>query len=232
MNANAVAAVRPTDNLDTFDPERERIYNAYSFTFQARPGRGAQLFGGFGCERQLDVNCTAPDNPNSLRFCDDRVNDIPFKKGIKLAGSYPLAYGITVSAVLQSNESPSATTAATSRNMTITRGTTRYPATCPAPCPAGAIIGPAAIQNQTSLVIALEPFNHSFTERITQFDFKIAKTFRFNRVTVSPVFEMFNVNNTDAIISYQSLSILSAQYQAPNCIMQPRMIGVGAQVRW
>jgi hypothetical protein len=232
LNANAVAAVRPTDNLDTYDPNRERIYNAYSVTFQARPGRGAQVFGGFGFERQLDVNCTAPDNPNSLRFCDDRQNGIPFKKGVKIAGSYPLPYGITFSAVLQSNESPSGTTAATSRNMTITRGTTRYPAGCPAPCPAGTIIGPAAIQNQTSLVIALEPFNASFVERITQFDFKIAKTFRFNRMTVSPVFEMFNVNNTDAIISYQSLSILSAQYLAPNSIMQPRMIGVGAQVKW
>jgi hypothetical protein len=46
------------------------------------------------------------------------------------------------------------------------------------------------------------------------------------------MFEMFNVNNSDAIISYQSFSILSAQYLAPNSIMQPRMIGVGAQMKW
>jgi hypothetical protein len=232
LNANATASFRPTDNLDTFDPERERIYNAFNLEFRARPGAGAQVFGGMSFERQLDVNCTSPDNPNSRRLCDDRDNDIPFKKNLKIAGSYPLPYGITFSAVLQSNESPSATSAATSRNMTITRGTTRYPASCPAPCPAGAIIGPSAIQNQTSLVVALEPFNASFAERITQLDLKLSKTFKLNRVTVSPVFEMFNVNNSDAIISYQSMSILSAQYLAPNSIMQPRMIGIGAQVRW
>jgi hypothetical protein len=40
------------------------------------------------------------------------------------------------------------------------------------------------------------------------------------------------LNNSDAIISYQSQSILSPAYLAPNSIMQPRMIGVGATVRW
>jgi hypothetical protein len=230
LNANVRSA--PTSNLDTFDPNRERFYNAFNIEFKARPGKGAQVFGGMSFERQRDINCTAPDNPNSLRFCDDSQSDIPFRKGLKLAGSYPLAYGITFSAVLQSNESPTGTTAATSRNMTITRGTTTYPAGCPAPCPAGTVIGPTGVQGQTSLVIALEPFNTAFVERITQFDIKVSKNFKVNRFTFSPVFEMFNVNNSDAIISYQSLNILSAQYLAPNSIMQPRMIGVGAQVKW
>jgi hypothetical protein len=49
---------------------------------------------------------------------------------------------------------------------------------------------------------------------------------------VSPVLEMFNVNNSDAIISYQSVNVLSGAYEAPNSIMQPRMIGIGAQVKW
>jgi hypothetical protein len=183
-------------------------------------------------ERQLEVNCTSPDNPNTLRFCDDRDNGIPFAKTLKLAGSYPLMYGITFSAVLQSNQPSPPTTNATTTNMTFTRGTTLYPKTCPAPCPAGAIIGATSVMNQTSLTVALNPPQLFFNERITQFDIKVSKTFKVNRLSVSPVFEMFNVNNSDAIISYQSMSILSAQYLAPNSIMQPRMIGVGAQVRW
>jgi hypothetical protein len=60
----------------------------------------------------------------------------------------------------------------------------------------------------------------------------VARTFRFGRVSVLPTFEVFNINNSDAIISYQSTNILSGQYLAPNSIMQPRMIGVGATVRW
>jgi hypothetical protein len=224
---NADARGFAVDNLDTFDPDRERIYNAYNFEFRARPGRGAQIFGGLAVERQLDVNCTAPDNPNSLRFCNDKENDIPFNKNLRLAGSYPLPYGVTFSASLQSNASPNS-----SRSMVFTRGGTRYPASCPAPCPAGQIIGPTSVMGQSSLTIALEPAGATRVERITQFDFKLAKTFRVNRVSVSPTFEMFNVNNSDAIISYITTNSLSSSFLHPNSIMQPRMIGIGAQVRW
>src|SRR6185503_18225170 len=220
LNANATASFRPTDNLDTLDADRQSNYNAFNFEFRARPGRGAQIFGGVSIERQLLVNCTSPDNPNSLRFCDDRDNGIPFSKTLKLAGSYPLPFGVTFSAVLQANQPSPPTTAATTANMTFTRGTTKYPTNCPAPCPAGQIIGPSAIMNQTSLAIALTPMSSFMFERITQLDVKVSKTFKFNRVSVLPTFEMFNLNNSDAIISYQSTNFLSAQYLAPNSIMQ------------
>jgi hypothetical protein len=230
LNVNMRSA--PTSNLDTFDSNRENMYNAFNLEFRVRPGGGAQIFGGVAIERSLEVNCTAPDNPNSLRFCDDTSNDIPFRKSLKLAGSYPLPYGVTFSAVLQSNQPTPATSNTTTRNMTFTRGSTRYPATCPAPCPAGQIIGPTSVMGQSTLAIPLVPQSASFVERITQLDFKLSKTFRLNRVSVSPVLEMFNVNNSDAIISYQSVNVLSGAYEAPNSIMQPRMIGIGAQVKW
>jgi hypothetical protein len=223
---------RPTNNLDTFDPERQRLYDALNLEFRIRPGGGAQLFGGASFERQRDVNCTAPDNPTTRRFCDDRDNDIPFRRNFKVAGSMSLPLGITFSGVLQSNASPTGASAATTRNMTIVRGSTRYPRTCPAPCPAGQVIAPATLQGATSLVIPLVPFNAHQVERITQLDLKLQRTFRLGRVSILPTLEVFNVNNSDAIISYQSLNVLNAQYEAPNSIMQPRMIGVGTVVRW
>jgi hypothetical protein len=51
-------------------------------------------------------------------------------------------------------------------------------------------------------------------------------------MSVLPVFEMFNVNNSDAIISYVSTNSLAASYLRPNSIMQGRMIGTGVTVRW
>ena len=120
-----------------------------------------------------------------------------------------------------------------SRSITFTTGSTRYPSDCAAPCPAGQIIVPrASLANQTSLTVALVPSGTVLVERITQLDFKVARTFRFGRVSVLPTFEVFNVNNSDAIISYQSTNILSNAFLAPNSIMQPRMIGIGAMVRW
>ena len=230
------AGTLPLNNLDTFDPQREQIYNAYNFEFRFRPGRGAQLFGGIAVERQLEANCTSPDNPNAIRFCDDRNNSIPFSRNLKLAGSLPLKWGVQFSAAFQSNQSPSASSTATTRNVVITRGTTRYPSTCPAPCPAGAVILPATFIGSptapTSLTVAVVPYNAAFVERITQLDFKVSKNFKVGRATISPSLELFNINNSDAIISYVSTNVLSASYEKPNSIMQPRMIGIGIQTRW
>jgi hypothetical protein len=234
-NRTAASNGRATSNLDTFDPERKRVYNAFNVEFKARFGRGGQVFGGTSFERQRDKNCTAPDNPNMLIHCDEFAEDIPFRKGLKVAGSYPLPYGITFSASLQSNASPAATGAteagriAATRNMTITRAA-RYPAGCPSPCPAQQLVAPTL--TLASLAVPILPSNASFIERITQLDLKVSKSFQLGRVTFAPQLEVFNVNNSDAIISYQSLNALNASYGKPNSIMQPRMLGIGANVRW
>jgi len=78
----------------------------------------------------------------------------------------------------------------------------------------------------------LESESSVFVERITQLDFKVTKTFKVNRLSIIPTFEVFNVNNSDAIISYVTTNALSASYLAPNSIMQGRLYGVGAMVRW
>jgi hypothetical protein len=241
FSRSAAAQARPTRNLDTFDPERKRQYEAFAFEFRARPGRGAQLFGGFSIERQLDVNCTAPDNPNvpttsgaaNALFCDDTKNDIPFRKTLKLAGSLQLPWQVTLSGVFQSNHGITARNSTTGGMvMSATRGVTRYPTTCPAPCPAGEIILPTALFNPGSLIVNLVDGDTVYSERINQLDFKVSRTFRFGRISVTPQFEVFNINNTDAIISYVSTNVLDAAYLRPNSIMQGRMLGVGLQTRW
>jgi carboxypeptidase family protein len=230
----AAAAAAPTLNLDTFDPDRLRIYNAFNLEFRARPGRGAQLFGGVSFERQLNVNCTSPDNPNSVRFCDDRENGVPFNKNFKMAASYPMPFGITLSGSFQSqvgNAIRNMTATTGGEVLSATRGTTRYPTNCPAPCPAGAVILPATFQ-PAALVVQLVPNNTVFTERVNQLDLKLSKTFRAGRVGISPTLEAFNVTNSDAVISYVSTNVLAASYLRPNSILQGRMIGVGANLRW
>ena len=116
--------------------------------------------------------------------------------------------------------------------MTVTRGGTRYPANCPAPCPAGQIIMPTGVYGQASMSMLLESPRVSQVERIVQLDFKVARTFRFGRLSVLPTFEVFNVNNSDAIISYITTNRLSASYLAPNSIMQGRIYGFGLVTRW
>ncbi len=232
------ASSRPTRNLDTFDPDRRQQYESISSQFTWRMPWGGQLFGGGGIERERVRACTAPDDPNYLAvgsttnftgpgFCDDFENDIPYRKGFKMAGSIPAKWGIDLSVAFQSNESPTST-----RVMTVTRGLTRYPANCPAPCPANQIIMPTGTFGQTSLTYYLESARATSVERINQLDFKVSKSFRMGRITVLPVFEVFNINNSDAIISYVTTNALAATYLAPNSIMQGRMFGFGTTVRW
>ncbi len=91
---------------------------------------------------------------------------------------------------------------------------------------------PTAAFGQTALTYNLEATRATSVERIVQLDFKVARNFRFSHYQILPTFEVFNVNNSDAIISYITTNALSSSYLAPNSIMQGRMYGLGVVVRW
>ena len=235
---SAAAATRPIRNLDTYDPERKNTYDSFGFDAKWRIPGGGQLSGGTQIERERQRSCTAPDDPNyvtatagvfnGVALCDDFLLDIPWRPQFKMSGTREVGYGINVSMSFQNNSSPTS-----SRLMSVTRGTTRYPANCPSPCPAGEIIMPtASFPGQASMSYLLESARQSSVERIVQLDLKVARTFRFGRVQVLPTFEVFNINNSDAIISYNTTNALSSTFLAPNSIMQGRMFGVGVVTRW
>jgi len=222
---------RPTSNLDTFDPERKNSYEAFNFEGRWRIPGGGQVFGGVSIERERFKNCTSPDDPNyggnGLALCDEYALEIPYRPSFKLSGTRQIGFGVNVSMAFQSNAGPNS-----SRTMAVTRGTTRYPANCPAPCPAGQVIMPTTAFGQTTLTYNLEPIRATSVERIVQLDFKVSRTFRFGRYSVLPTFEVFNINNSDAIISYITTNAISSSYLSPNSIMQGRMYGVGLVTRW
>jgi hypothetical protein len=146
-----------------------------------------------------------------------------------MSGTVPIIWGINASAVFQSNNG-----VASSRTMVPTRGSTRYPATCPAPCPAGEIIMPSALFGQTTLTVNLVDGDTVYTDRINQLDLRFGRTFQWSRVRITPSLEIFNSNNSDAIITYASTNALNAgsSYLRPNSILQPRMIGFNVTTRW
>jgi hypothetical protein len=235
---SAAAQARPTRTLDTFDPERKNTYDSWGFDAKWRIPGGGQISGGMAIERERVRSCTAPDDPNYVTatagqfsgeaLCDDYKLDIPWRPQLKISGTREIGFGINVSMSFQNNSSPTST-----RLMTVTRGTTRYPANCPSPCPAGQIIMPTAdFPGQATLNYLLESTRQSSVERIVQLDLKVARTFRFGRWQVLPTFEVFNLNNSDAIISYITTNALSSSYLAPNSIMQGRMYGFGIVTRW
>ena len=126
---------------------------------------------------------------------------------MKLSATRTIGWGVNVSMAFQNNASPTST-----RTMVGDARQHALPINCPAPCPANQIIMPATVFGQTTLTYNLEPVRATSVERIVQLDFKVSRTFRFGRFSVLPTFEVFNINNSDAIISYVSTNVLSASY--------------------
>jgi hypothetical protein len=261
-NSTAAYQSRATNNVTFNEPLRESHYDQYTAEWRWRPGPGAQIFGGFAWERSLGRDCLSSQpnafvDPNSIAFCDEfdpsreTPNGIetydrkPYNLDFRLGISYPLPWwGVTFGASYLDNDEGS-----TTMSYLLTR-TTRYPdgtpaggfiapdvpaPPCPSPCPAGQLTSPTLVASAAgvdagSLIVP----GTNDAERLRQLDLKFSKTFRYRGVSIAPTFEIFNTFNSDMVITYGSTSYanLAGTYLVPNSIVQGRIIGWGANVRW
>jgi hypothetical protein len=238
------------DNFDTnAGSERKQIYSGVDVTLNARLPRGGTLFGGFITERTLRVTCDEQDDPNFLLYCDDRDNDIPFRPQLKLAGTYPLAWGISVSASFQSLAGrPIGGFGTTGFNVNKISGpgygdvgspvgtqwllspTTRYAANCAGPCTPGALVVPG--MTLSSLTIPLVAPGTEFLPRLNQVDLSLAKWFQIGRVRMQGQLDVFNLSNENTILGVRSTNFTTAAYNQPSSVLQGRIIRIGTQIRW
>ena len=108
----ALAKRTLTQTLDTnATSDRKQIFNGFEFAMNARVRGGITVFGGLSFQRTQTVTCDQPDDPNLLRFCDQRENGLPFGTDAKLNVSYPVPlWGLQVSGVFQSYQGQPAQT--------------------------------------------------------------------------------------------------------------------------
>jgi hypothetical protein len=244
------AALRLVDILDTnAGSERRQIYNGVDFTANARMGRGATLFGGIVLERTLRMTCDEPDNPNFLRFCDDRENDIPWRPQLKIAGTYPMPWGLQVSASLQSLPGrPLGGFSTTLFNVNKISGpgygdtgspvgtqwqltrTTRYPENCKGPCTPGALVIPTL--TESSITIPLVAPGTEFLPRLNQLDLSLGKGFTMRQMRLHGQIDLFNVFNASTVLSFRSVNFDTTSYQQPASVLQGRIIRIGTRMTW
>jgi hypothetical protein len=195
------------------------------------------------------------NSPNTLRFCDQsgalyqdlgRNAPIPFQHGFKFNGNVPLWYGVEVSASLQSypgvKKDPATATSAGGVSWTITRGSTRYPNDCTvAGCTPGAIVLPSRFAGDPSILLQLASPGIRYEPRTNQFDFGVRRTFHFKNGTVQAQVDLFNALNGNAILSEGTalsstvapfLSSAALAGGVPFTILQPRLIRIGAQIKF
>ena len=101
----------------------------------------------------LSKICDVTD-PNSLRFCDQTQYHMPWQTLFKIAGTYPLPFGLQVSGMFQSTP-----TAFLPMTYLVTRA-----------------IAPTLTQPSVSVPLA-EP-GSQYNDRVNQFDITFAKIFR------------------------------------------------------
>jgi hypothetical protein len=237
---------------------RSNVYNGFEIGANARLAHRILVFGGWSLDRTVDVDCAMNtanasatlNSPNTLRFCDQTAETnqglgknatIPYQNGFKVNGNVPLKYGVEVSASLQSYPG-TIKAAAGGVSWAITRGSTRYPNDCTvAGCVPGAIVLPSRFAGDPAITVQLASPGTRYEPHYTQLDFGVRRTFKFRRVSAQAQVDLFNATNSGAILTEGTaltstvapfLSPSSDAGGTPSTILQPRLIRVGAQLRF
>ena len=149
----------------------------------------------------------------------------------KLAGTYPLRWGIMVGGTLQSYPGALVGTSIQASGTTwLLTPTTRYAANCPGACTPGALVMPQL--TEASLTVPLRPWQTEYLDRLTQLDLRGSKVFTVGRTRVEGQLELFNVLNSDAALTVRGTNFGTAAYQQAASTIQGRIIRVGAQMKW
>jgi hypothetical protein len=211
--------------IDKNSSQNRRWYNGFDVGFTAR-ARGASLYGGVTAGKQTIVNCEV-DDPNSLRFCDQRDLNMPYLVQFKLAGTYPLPYGIHLSGSWQGLPG-------------VPVGTARQDAEYVAaqnrvPDPSLNVeynVTRNQIPNLTvaSVTVPLITPGTKFLDRRNQIDVRLSKSVNISRVKLQGQFDIFNLLNASTILS--ETETFGSALGRPTAILQGRLFALGAQLNF
>jgi hypothetical protein len=196
------------DLLDTTATDRSKArvsYNGLETSFAARLPHGGSLFGGWSADRLITVSCASYD-PNTFRYCDQGEFGIPFRHDFKLAGSYPIVWGVQIGGSLQSYAGlPLAVNWA-------------VPATL---FPGG---------RTQSVTVNLVPPGSKYLDRWTQLDLSFRKVFRVGKYRVDGALDMFNALNSNVVLAEnQNYGTTLGQ---PQAVLQGRLLRLSSQIKF
>lgn len=217
--------------IDKNSSENHRWYNGLDVGFTARK-RGASLYGGVTAGRQTTVQCEV-DDPNSLRFCDQRELDLPYLVQLKLAGTFPLPFGINLSGSWQGlpgvpvgTGRQDAEYVAAQNRVPDASLNTEYVVN-------NAIIrvaNPTATLTQASITVPLETPGTNFLDRWNQVDVRMSKKITVRGVTMQGQFDIFNMLNSSSILS--QAETFGPALGRPTAILQGRLFALGLQLNF
>ena len=192
-------------NVDSHSTENNTVFRGFEVSVNARFGRGGNLTTGFASGRTTTKTCQAGvSNPNVLLYCDQSDFDVPYLTNYKFAGSYPIVWGISAAAVIQS-----------------TPGATRQ---------ISYVVSRAIVPTLTlsSLTVPLSEPGSSYYPRLNQLDLRFSKNIRYKGARIQPQVGIFNVTNADTILS--QTNTFGPALGRIGKVLDGRLVKIGAQV--
>ena len=186
----------------------------------ARLGSGLTLQGGTSTGRVRTDTCAVraavPEfqaTPSSLTdaFCDVTQ---PMRTTYKGIGSYVVPkIDVQLSATFSSLPGVALTATRTYTSAEVARS-----------------LGRPLSSNQPNVTVNVLPTDTVFGDRATDMDVRIAKIFRMGRTRSNLAFDLVNLFNSDAVLTYNGL--INATWPTPTSVIQARLARISVQFDW
>jgi hypothetical protein len=206
----APALTSAQNNIRDNDPFLDTQYKGVEITANKRFSKNWQMVAGvtFG---KNDGGVLNPTNANPPDLNDPNITSFPrgivgndSKVGFRASGSYELPGAINLAASVVSNGGyPYQSTFAITRALAAAQGVTL---------------------TRASQTVTLSQRGDERYETVTSVDLRVARPFRFNGRKFQPSLDIFNLMNSDVMVS-RTVAVGSA-YLAPAEILAPRIIRV------
>jgi hypothetical protein len=172
------------NQIDRNSENNKRWNNGFDMDVNARIG-GGSVFAGMSWDQQIRVECDVAD-PNNLRFCDQSVFGMPFRTMFKMAGTYPLPFGVELSGSFQSYAGGSQAIDNDEAWQDVEYNVTRA-------------ILPALVQS--SVTVPLVQPGTKYLPRMNQLDIRFGKVFEVGRLRARGQFDIYNATNSNSILA-------------------------------
>src|SRR5262249_11453994 len=88
---------------------------------------------------------------------------------------------------------------------------------------------PAAVAGTTVPVDLIAP-GQVWGNRVNEIDLRVAKNLRFDRMRINVGFDVFNLINSNAILTYNQTFAVGGPWLAPQSVLSPRFFKISAQI--
>ena len=193
-----------SDRLVVTSLINDRIYDGFEFVVDGRLPNGS-FFGASMTTERTNVNTCDVDNPNQTLWCD---SPRPWQTLYKAHGAYPLPGDVILSGFVQGYPGPDI-----DANFSISN------ANSPVPLTGGQTINVDLLPHDTLFL----PFQRKV-------DLRVMRRFNAGNVQLAPVFDIYNVLNTNTVTSINET--YGSRWQQIRNIMNGRRVRVGLELEW